>query len=257
MRTKILYEDKHIIVVHKPAGIAVQSGRVGQTDVESELKNHLAAASGGEHQKGKQPYLGIIHRLDQPVEGVLVFAKTQQAAAALNSQLAGADFCKDYFAVVCGKPEPKRQELVDYIKKEGSVAKICPPSEEMAAKGEVSQMRGKGAGTQQKPDAPKKAVLSYEVLLSKPVGQEEISLLTVRLKTGRFHQIRAQLSHAGYPLLGDAKYGSEKSRALSGSLQVRNAALCAVHLSFRHPVSGKQMEYTVNSEQPVFAFLYE
>lgn len=235
MRTKILYEDKHIIVVHKPAGIAVQSGRIGQADVESELKNYLAADSKGS-QKGKQPYLGVIHRLDQPVEGVLVFAKTPQAAAALNRQLAGEDFCKDYFAVVCGKPEPAKQELVDYIKKEGGLAKICLPSADTAAK---------------------KAMLSYEVLFSKTMGQEEISMLAIRLKTGRFHQIRAQLSHAGYPLLGDAKYGSEKSRALSGSLQVCNVALCAVHLSFLHPVSGKKMEYNVSPEQSIFAFLYE
>ena len=235
MRTKILYEDKHIIVVHKPAGIAVQSCRVGQADVESELKNYLAADGKGS-QKGKQPYLGVIHRLDQPVEGVLVFAKTSQAAAALNRQLAGEDFCKDYFAVVCGKPEPAKQELVDYIKKEGGLAKICPPSADTAAK---------------------KALLSYEVLFSKTMGQEEISMLAIRLKTGRFHQIRAQLSHAGCPLLGDVKYGSEKSRALSGSLQVRNVALCAVHLSFLHPVSGKKMEYNVSPEQPIFAFLYE
>ena len=238
MRTKILYEDKHIIVVHKPAGIAVQSGRIGQADVESELKNYLAANSDGS-QRGKQPYLGVIHRLDQPVEGVLVFAKTPQAAAALNRQLAGENFCKDYFAVVCGKPEPAKQELVDYIKKEGGLAKICPPSAKIAEEG------------------AKKAVLSFEVLSAKAVERAEISMLAIRLKTGRFHQIRAQLSHAGYSLLGDAKYGSEKSRALSGSLQVRNVALCAVHLSFLHPVSGKKMEYSVSPEQPIFAFFCE
>lgn len=238
MRTKILYEDKHIIVVHKPAGIAVQSGRIGQADVESELKNYLAAGSDGS-QRGKQPYLGVVHRLDQPVEGVLVFAKTPQAAAAINRQLAGENFCKDYFAVVCGKPEPAKQELVNYIKKEGNLAKICPPPAKTAEEG------------------AKKAALSFEVLSAKEVEQEEISMLAIRLKTGRFHQIRAQLSHAGYPLLGDAKYGSEKSRALSESLQVRNVALCAVHLSFLHPVSGKKMEYSVSPEQPVFTLLYE
>lgn len=247
MRTKILYEDRHIIVVHKPAGIAVQSGRIGQADVESELKNHLAGegvtktAKGGAAKgctagpKGKQPYLGVIHRLDQPVEGVLVFAKTPHAAAALNRQLAGENFCKDYLAAVCGKPEPDKQELVDYIKKEGGLAKICPPADMEA----------------------KKAVLSFETQAAKAVGQEVVSLLSVHLKTGRFHQIRAQLSHAGYPLLGDAKYGSERSRALSQSLQVPNVALCAVHLSFQHPVSGEKMEYNVSSVQSVFALFHE
>lgn len=231
MQTKILYEDSHIIVVHKPAGIAVQAGRVGQADVESELKNYLAAA-GNRAEKGRAPYLGVIHRLDQPVEGLLVFAKTPKAAAALNRQLAGENFCKDYLAAVCGKPEPEKQELVDYMEKEGALAKICPPP------------------------AGKKAVLCFEVLSAREVGQEMASLLAVRLKTGRFHQIRAQLSHAGYPLLGDVKYGNEKSRAMSQSLKVQSTALCAAHLSFLHPESGKKMEYTVSPVQPVFAFLH-
>ena len=117
MQTKILYEDNYIMVAHKPAGIAVQAGRVGQADVESELKNYLAAKGGVPAASGK-PYLGIVHRLDQPVEGLLVFAKTPKAAAALNRQLAGDSFGKDYLAVVCGKPEPKKQVLTDYIKKE-------------------------------------------------------------------------------------------------------------------------------------------
>lgn len=249
MQTKILYEDNYIMVVHKPAGIAVQAGRVGQADVESELKNYLAVKDGGQAVSGKGPYLGIVHRLDQPVEGLLVFAKTPKAAAALNSQLAGDSFCKDYLAVVCGKPEPKKQVLTDYIKKEGGMAKVCP----LSAAGGAAPLEPLKTG---KSGIPKKAVLSYEVLMTKSVEEKEISMLAVRLGTGRFHQIRAQLSHAGYPLLGDAKYGSETSRKLSQSLQVRNAALCAVHLLFYHPVTGEKKEYTVSPKQPVFTFLY-
>lgn len=242
MQTKILYEDNHIMVVHKPAGIAVQAGRVGQADVESELKNYLAVKSGRQAALGKKSYLGVVHRLDQPVEGLLVFAKTPKAAAALNSQLAGDIFCKDYLAVVCGKPDPERQMLVDYIEKEGGMAKVCSLSSE--------HLKTEESGIS------KKAVLSYEVLKTKFVEEEEISMLAVRLKTGRFHQIRVQLSHAGYPLLGDAKYGNVKSRELSQSLQVRNVALCAVHLLFYHPVTGEKKEYTVSPKQPVFTFFH-
>ena len=84
MKTQVIYEDEDILVVHKPAGIATQTARVGQQDVVSELKNYLAKS------KGTQPYLGIVHRLDQPVEGLLVFAKSKQSAAALAAQLSGA-----------------------------------------------------------------------------------------------------------------------------------------------------------------------
>lgn len=248
MQTKILYEDNYIMVAHKPAGIAVQAGRVGQADVESELKNYLAAKGGVPAASGK-PYLGIVHRLDQPVEGLLVFAKTPKAAAALNRQLAGDSFGKDYLAVVCGKPEPKKQVLTDYIKKEGGTAIICP----LPATGGTAPLEPSKTG---KPGIPKKAELSYEVLTTKSVEEEEISMLAVRLKTGRFHQIRAQLSHAGYPLLGDAKYGSEKSCRVSQNLQVRNVALCAVHLLFYHPVTGEKKEYTVSPGQPVFTLLH-
>ena len=149
MQTKILYEDNYIMVVNNPAGIAVQAGRVGQADVESELKNYLAVKGGGQAVSGKGPYLGIVHRLDQPVEGLLVFAKTPKAAAALNSQLAGDSFCKDYLAVVCGKPEPKKQVLTDYIKKEGGMAKVCP----LSAAGGTAPLEPLKTG---KPGIPKK-----------------------------------------------------------------------------------------------------
>lgn len=99
----ILYEDKDILVCHKPAGVAVQSARFGMADMESSLKNHLALKT-----PGKMPYLGIIHRLDQPVEGVLVFAKTPKAAAELNRQITSKTVTKEYLAVTAQLPEEKR-----------------------------------------------------------------------------------------------------------------------------------------------------
>lgn len=234
MQTKLLYEDNDILVIQKPAGLAVQSARIGQPDVVSELKNYLAAGSlQGKNVPGIQPYLGIVHRLDQPVEGLLVYGKNQKAAAELGRQLQGADFTKEYLAVVCGKPQEERQELVDYLIKENGRAVVSTQKE------------------------AKKAVLQYEVAAVKTIESEEVSLLRVRLATGRFHQIRAQLSHAGFPILGDSKYGNEKSSNMAKRLGIRNTGLCAVRLVFLHPANKKKMEYTVSPTNPAFALFEE
>ena len=190
MRTEILYEDKSIMVVRKPAGLAVQSARIGQPDVVSELKSHLAKLPDtGRPGPGKgEPYLGIVHRLDQPVEGVLVFAKEKKAAAALTKQLSDGTLNKHYYAVLCGYPAVAEGELVDYLRKEGSVA--------VAVTGREKNF----------PDA-KIAKLRYSILekLDQPMP---LSLADVCIETGRFHQIRIQFAHAGWPLLGDTKYGN-------------------------------------------------
>lgn len=119
MRTEILYEDKIIMVIRKPAGLAVQSAGIGQPDVVSELKSHLAKLPDtGRLGPGKgEPYLGIVHRLDQPVEGVLVFAKEKKSAAVLTKQLSAGTLNKQYYAVLCGYPAVAEGELVDYLRK--------------------------------------------------------------------------------------------------------------------------------------------
>ncbi len=124
MKTEILYEDNSILVIRKPAGLAVQSAGIGQPDVVSELKSHLAKLpDAGSRGLGKgEPYLGIVHRLDQPVEGLLVFAKDKKAAAALSKQLAEGALNKHYYAVLCGYPDCPEGDLVDYLRKEGNVA---------------------------------------------------------------------------------------------------------------------------------------
>lgn len=228
MRTKILYEDKDVLVVHKPAGLAVQTAHVGQQDVESELKNYLAG-------KNASPYLGIVHRLDQPVEGVLIFAKTRKAAADLNRQLQRGDFCKEYLAVICGSPQQKERELIDYLLKEKGRALVIGP-------------------VGNSPKDAKRAVLHYRVEAQNETAAGELSLLRIWLETGRFHQIRAQLSHAGFPILGDSKYGSEASGQMNSELGIRHTALCACKLCFCHPANGKEMEYAVNPENPAFSF---
>lgn len=228
MQTKILYEDKDILVVHKPAGLAVQTAHIGQQDVESELKNYLAG-------QNAPPYLGIIHRLDQPVEGLLVFAKNGRAAAALSKELQSRNFCKEYLAVVCGSPKPEEKELLDYLLKQQGRALVLNEGQSI-------------------PKEAKRAVLRYKVEKRRESAAGEIALLRVWLETGRFHQIRAQLSYAGFPILGDSKYGNEASGQAAGMLGIKHTALCACRLLFCHPVNGKEMEYTVNPENPAFSF---
>lgn len=229
MRTEIIYEDRDILVVQKPAGLAVQTARTGEKDVVSELKNYLP-----------QPYLGIVHRLDQPVEGLLVFAKNRAAAAGLTAQLQnrgeGSALHKSYRAVLCGKPSVIEDRLVDYLYKNDQ-------NKALAAETADETERFKA----------KRGVLSYRILqtLDDPA---ELSLAEITLETGRFHQIRAQMAHHGWPLLGDAKYGDEKSVNLAQRLSVRNVALCARRLEFEHPVSGKSMNFVVEPRSSAFSF---
>ena len=231
MRTKIIYEDNHIIIVHKPAGLATQTSHIGQQDVASELKNYLAKI--GQSVDGKrtseQPYLGIIHRLDQPVEGLLVFAKTKEAAAKLTKQLSAGTLNKQYYAVICGKTSEISGRLVDYLVKEGNSGRIGKSEEKEA----------------------KQAILQYRI--TKEINQD-CSLADIYIETGRFHQIRLQMSHAGYPILGDLKYGSQASIELSRKYGVRNVALYAYAIQLQHPVTGKKLEF---SFQPEFKYLQE
>lgn len=221
MKTRIVYEDSDIIVINKPAGLATQTAKVGQADVVSELKNYLA----GENRK-EPPFLGIIHRLDQPVEGLLVFAKNKKAAAKLSGQMN-----KQYYAVFCGKPCSREAELVDYL--------IKTPDN----RAEVADIDTKDA---------RKAVLRYKLIRTIQKSGEEISLVDVEIDTGRFHQIRVQMSHAGMPLLGDMKYSDERAKSCSLKLEVKTVALCAYRLAFIHPVTGKQMEFTIKPSGMAF-----
>lgn len=220
----ILYEDKEIIVCHKAAGIAVQSARIGMPDMESTLKNYLVAKN-----PGKMPYLGVVHRLDQPVEGVIVFAKNKKAAAGLTGQITSGSVTKEYLAVTAQKVEKVQGHLEDYLKKNGKTntsAVVTPET-----------------------DGAKKAVLDYEVL--NEVSDERTLtgkriLVRIQLGTGRHHQIRVQMAHAGMSLLGDRKYNPEDSSGLP-------LGLCSCHLVFRHPVTGKKLEFQVTPKGECFA----
>ncbi len=232
---EILFEDDNVIVVFKPAGLATQTKKVGEKDLVSLLKNYL-----------KGSYVGVIHRLDQPVSGLLVFAKNQKAAAELSKQVSQkgeTGFTKKYEAIVLVNEstelDPDKTTgtkavtigskivLENYITKtkEGT-AKIVADSEK------VKYL-----------DA-KKALLEYEVESICEYEGVKLAKLDVDLKTGRFHQIRAQLSNAGMPIIGDLKYGSEASCELSKKMGLRQVLLCAKDLSFEHPASREKLEFT-------------
>lgn len=218
----ILYEDKEILVCHKPGGIAVQNSRMGSMDMESALKNYLYAKNCSD-----VPWLGVIHRLDQPVEGAIVFAKTPQAAAKLNQQLTKGGFGKIYLAVTdqCCSEEGT---LTDYLLKDGR--------KNMSA---VVSEKTKGA---------KKAVLEYEFIEKIPDERTSSGfryLIKIKLDTGRHHQIRVQMCHSGMPLIGDRKYNPTDKSGLS-------LGLCSVYLCFCHPKTGKKMAFSVRPDGAAF-----
>ena len=213
----ILYSDKDILVVEKPAGVAVQTAKLTEKDMVSEIKNHLSIIN-----KKPDPYLGIIHRLDQPVRGILVFALNEKAASRLSKQISTGSFNKFYHAYVTGYMEKSDEwmTLTDYLIKDKD------------NKAGIVNINDKNA---------KKAELKYRIL--KAEREKNVSLLDIELITGRFHQIRVQLSHIGHPILNDVKYGADKNLALNNE---RAIALCAYRLSFKHPETGREMEFSIS-----------
>lgn len=209
----ILYEDDDIIVCVKPHGLATQTKRAGTPDLEHMLRNHIA-----KENPGSSPYIAVIHRLDQPVSGILVFGKNKSAAASLNRQLTASGFGKHYLAMVDGCPKETSGDLTDYLVRDGrtNTSRVCTPDT---------------------PDA-RIAKLHYQVIKKTDDGH---TWLQVTLDTGRHHQIRVQLSHMGCPIVGDTKYNPAASE-VRGFQELR---LCAFRLSFKHPRTGKPMHFEI------------
>lgn len=213
---KILFEDSHILVVEKPPKVPSQSDKTGDKDLYSELKEYLL-----KQYNTKNPYLGLIHRLDRPVGGVMLFAKTKFSNSKLSQQIQNKTMQKKYYAVVNGKPKVMQEELRDYLVKDGrrNISKVISANDENG----------------------KEALLVYKCLDTLDTGKDGIlSLLEIELKTGRHHQIRVQLSNVGLPIWGDTKYNSAFSRR-RGWTQI---ALWASCLSFYHPKTGKELIFT-------------
>ncbi|MDE5715822.1 MAG: RluA family pseudouridine synthase [Anaeroplasmataceae bacterium] len=205
---KVLYEDNHILVAYKPRGILAQADGSKKEDMLSILKQYIKE----KYQKPGNVYLGLVHRLDINTCGIMVFARTSKAARRLSLQILNHQFVKKYLAIIEGTLT------------EGTLHHKLIKDESL--KKSIIDEHGKDA------------ILDYKVLQTKKVNQNEFSLVDITLHTGRFHQIRAQFSEIGHPLVGDKKYGSQW---MIDSLQF---PLEAYYLSFYHPITEEKVEYT-------------
>lgn len=206
-------------------GIATESAKIASADLVSELKKYL--------KKKGSSYLGLIHRLDQPVEGILVFAKNPEAAANLTKQVQydeknGKGMLKKYKAILYGHMPTEEGTLVDFILKNAKDNTAM-----IVAEAKAKELKAK------------KAILDYKVISKDDNKDDNIETVDITLKTGRHHQIRAQFAKAGCPLLGDMKYGSEASKQYSQDNAINTVELKAYKLEFDHPDTRKRMSFEI------------
>lgn len=202
----IIYEDNHILVVEKHPNIPVQLDDSKDTDLQTKLKNYLKE----KYNKPGNVYLGIVHRLDRPVGGVMVFAKTSKAASRLSETIRKKEMQKIYHAVIIGKPE-KQATLKDKLLKN--------------EKNNTTTVDPKG----------KEAILHYQLIDTK----NNLSLVKIELETGRSHQIRVQFSSRNCPLYGDQRYNKQAKVG-------EQIALYATSLTFTHPTTKETMHFEIN-----------
>lgn len=209
IQLKVLFEDNHIIVVEKKPNIPSQADKTEDIDMLTLVKQYIKET----YKKPGNVYLGLVHRLDRPVGGIMVFAKTSKAASRLSDQVREKVFKKKYLAVVDGKFEEEQGSLEDYLYKDErhNMSRVVKPDKKNA----------------------KRASLDYKVL--KYHEAKDLSLLEIDLHTGRHHQIRVQLSHFGHSIFGDQKYGTRG--------QGKQIALWAYQLSFKHPITKEKMTF--------------
>ncbi len=207
---KILYEDNHIIVVEKPPNIPSQSDKTEDEDMLTIIKQYLK----DKYHKPGNVYLGLVHRLDRPVGGVMIFAKTSKAASRLSEQVRNKTFQKEYLVIVDGKLQKKKDTLENYLLKneKNNISRVVKEDTKNA----------------------KYAKLDYEVL--KYNEEIDLSLLKVLLHTGRHHQIRVQLANIGHSICGDQKYGT-RGRG-------KQICLWAYQLTIEHPITKEKMTFT-------------
>ena len=217
----VLYEDNHVIVVLKPQNVPSCEDETKDKDLLTVIKEHIKEK---ENKQGNV-YVGLVHRLDRPTGGVMVYAKSSKAAARLSEQMQNGDFEKKYATVLAGELKTKRATLTNYLKKNpiNNMVYVCPPVTEGA----------------------KFAELEYDVLEEK----SGLTLALIKLHTGRSHQIRVQMANVGAPVYGDMRYGGEKAK--KGKL-----ALWAVSLSFTHPVSKERLCFKIQPPADLIPWKY-
>ncbi len=217
MELEVLYEDNHIIVVHKPSGVPSQEDSSGDKDMLTMVKEYIKQ----KYNKPGNVFVGLVHRLDRPTGGVMVFAKNSKSAARLSEAIKSHEVDKTYFAIVNGGFSSTSGRLVNYLKKDekNNKVQIVPQTEEGA----------------------KRAELDYKVLAK----NQNHSLVKIKLYSGRGHQIRVQLANIKCPIVGDNKYGNAEKVMLN---------LYAVELSFVHPTTKQKMVFKVFPPEEAFAW---
>ena len=213
---QVVYEDNHIIIVSKVSGEIVQGDKTGDEPLSETVKKYLKM----KYNKPGNVFLGVVHRLDRPVSGLVTFAKTSKALSRLNDMFRNGDVHKTYWALTRNYPPAEEGTLTHWLRR--------------------NEQQNKSYAYDKEVPGSKKAMLKYRV-----IGHgDNYTLLEVNLLTGRHHQIRIQMAHAGMPLLGDSKYGT----AVGG----QQIALCSYKLEFIHPVTGKKLEFEIKPQNKLF-----
>lgn len=217
---KVLYEDNHIIVVNKDSGEIVQGDKTGDTPLSETVKEYIKV----KYNKPGNVFLGVVHRLDRPVSGVVVFARTSKALSRLNEMFRKGDVHKTYLALTAGRPPKTMDTLTGWLVR--------------------NEKQNKSYCYDHEVPGSKKAVLCY-----KEAGHtDNYTLLEVELKTGRHHQIRCQLASIGCPIKGDLKYGARRSNP-DGSI-----SLVSANIAFVHPVSKQPMSFdAILPDEPLWS----
>ena len=205
---QVLYEDNHLIIVNKRAGDIVQGDKTGDQPLSDIVKDYIA----DKYNKPGKVFLGVVHRLDRPTSGAVIFARTSKALERMNKMLREREVDKTYWALVEGHPEKQEETLVHHLKK--------------------NQKNNRSTAYPRPGSDTKRAVLNYKVLSN----LDHYSLLEIELETGRHHQIRSQLAATGHPIKGDLKYGFKRSNK-DGSIHLH-----ARKISFVHPVKNELVE---------------
>lgn len=210
MKTQILYEDNHILIINKNVGQLVQGDKTGDKSLLELLKSFMKERD----QKPGNVFLGLVHRIDRPTSGLVIYAKTSKALSRLTQMVKNREIKKTYWAIVPKEIIPQSQTLTHYLKK--------------------NEKNNKAIVYNGETNGAKKAILNYQIIKT----LDNYMLLEIDLQTGRHHQIRAQLSKIGVPIKGDLKYGAPRSNPDGGiSLHARS-------LEFIHPVSKEQIKIT-------------
>lgn len=206
---EVLFEDNHLLIVNKKSGDIVQGDKTGDKPLSDVVKEYIKE----KYNKPGEVFLGVVHRLDRPTSGIIIFARTSKALERLNKMLRERTISKTYWAVVKNTPLKEKDSLIHFLKK--------------------NPKNNKSTVFTKETDTSKKAILHYSVIKK----LDNYSLLEIDLETGRHHQIRAQLSFIGSPIKGDLKYGASRSNK-DGSIHLH-----ARNISFTHPVSKENISF--------------